>query len=116
MQGSDLFRLGHMLDAALHIQKVSSQRTRFDIEYDDELPYALMALFQILGEAARNVSPELKREHPEIEWSKIIGMRNKLAHGYFDIDYDLMWDIVRLQIPQLITRLEPLVDQLKLGF
>lgn len=63
----------------------------------------------ISGEAARKVSPEFKENHPEIPWSLIIGMRNRLIHEYFRNYHGKVWEVVEKDIPQLIALLEPLV-------
>jgi len=68
-----------------------------------------MHLVQIVGEAARNVSPSLKQAHPEIPWLEIVAMRHRLVHDYLHIDVDLVWDVVEQDIATLITQIEPLV-------
>mgnify|MGYP001379995470 CR=1 FL=1 len=64
---------------------------------------------EIMGEAARRVSSQFRDRHPEIPWKEIIGLRNVLSHQYDIINYEEIYGIVRGQIPELITRLEPLV-------
>jgi uncharacterized protein with HEPN domain len=66
------------------------------------LTYALI----IIGEAATAVSPEYRQEHPEIPWKQISGMRNRLIHGYFATDPDIVWDTVSVYIPELVKQLE----------
>ena len=68
-----------------------------------------MRRIQIIGEAARKVSPEFKEDHPEFPWSMIIGMRNRLIHEYFRIIPEKVWEVVEQDIPVLIALLEPLV-------
>jgi uncharacterized protein with HEPN domain len=74
------------------------------------LQLALARLMEIVGEAANRVSSETQRQHPEIPWPQIIGMRNRLIHGYDVVDYDLLWDTVREDLPPLISALEELLD------
>ena len=78
--------------------------------YADELrQQAVMRLIQIIGEAARKVSPEYEQAHPEIPWRLIIGMRNRLVHEYFRIDPRKVWEVVEKDLPTLIPLLETLL-------
>ena len=66
-------------------------------------------LFEIIGEAARRVSQVYKEYHEEIPWPKMISMRNRISHEYDKVDHEILWDIVHVEVPQLIALLEPLV-------
>lgn len=68
-----------------------------------------MRVIQIIGEAARHISPEYQAEHPEIPWREIIGMRHRLVHDYVDIDPVRGWEVVQKDIPELIILLTPLI-------
>jgi uncharacterized protein with HEPN domain len=116
MSNKDQYRLRHMLDAALEIADFLEGRERLDLFNDRKLALSIVALYQILGEAAQKVSPEFRADHPEIEWSPMARMRDRITHGYFDIDYDIIWDTSKNKLPPLITRLEPLVTQERLDF
>ena len=63
----------------------------------------------IIGEAASQLSDDVQRSNPHIEWGRITGMRNRLVHGYFDTDLGVVWDTVSNDLPTLIAQLEPLV-------
>jgi uncharacterized protein with HEPN domain len=84
-------------------------RQKDDIRDDRMLAFALMKAIEIIGEAASKVSPELKRSLPSIPWTDIVGMRNRLIHAYSDVDYDILWDAVTLEVDPLIRDLEKLV-------
>ncbi|HET6400901.1 MAG TPA: HepT-like ribonuclease domain-containing protein [Candidatus Kapabacteria bacterium] len=103
-----------MLDAAREIVGFLEGRDRLDLFNDRKLALSIVALYQILGEASKKVSPEIRADHPEIEWSPIARMRDRIAHGYFDIDYDIIWDTAKNKLPNLIARLEPLITQERL--
>lgn len=68
--------------------------------------------FEILGEASRRLSDEFRSEHPEIEWSRMIGLRNVIAHQYEDVDYLILWDIITRILPELQLQLEALLPPL----
>ena len=55
----------------------------------------------VIGEAARNVSEDFRDSHPEVRWSKMVGLRNRITHGYFDIDADVVYNVVEYDIPEL---------------
>ena len=62
-----------------------------------------------IGEAASRISADTRQAYPEIPWSQIVGMRNRLVHAYFDINLDILWQVVQDDLPALIAQLEPLV-------
>ena len=66
---------------------------------------------ELIGEAASNVSDAMRATHPEIPWRKIIGQRNVLIHDYGDVDDDLVWNLVELEIPRLVSNLEQFVQE-----
>ena len=72
---------------------------------------ALTQLVEIVGEAANRISQTTQQRHPEILWVQIIGMRNRLIHGYDVIDLDVLWDTITDDLPPLIAALEELTDQ-----
>ena len=72
---------------------------------------ALTQLVEIVGEAANRISQTTQQRHPEIPRVQIIGMRNRLVHGYDVIDLDVLWDTITDDLPPLIAALEELTDQ-----
>ena len=74
------------------------------------LALALIKEVEIIGEAATRVSQELADANPQIPWAKAAGMRNRLIHAYFDIDFDILWETVVTAVPALATQLERLLD------
>jgi uncharacterized protein with HEPN domain len=66
---------------------------------------------EIIGEAAKNLSPDFKRQYKEIEWKKISGLRDKMIHGYFGVNWDIVWDVMRNQIPKLKVQVENILEK-----
>ena len=64
---------------------------------------------EVIGQAARLVSQELRTAHPEIPWEQMIGMRNRLIHEYFRVSLTILWDTVQNDLPELVAKIEPLV-------
>ncbi len=69
-----------------------------------------MRAIEIIGEAAGRVSDEVHRSSPEIPWSLIVSMRNRLIHAYFDIDHEILWKTVTNELPALLPRLQALIN------
>ncbi len=108
----DSVSLRQILDHASEAIALVENRTRADLDQDRVLSLALVQLVQIVGEAARRVSDPLRAQHPEIPWSEIIALRNRLIHGYDTIDFDILWQIVTSDLPSLIEKVEQ-IDRLR---
>lgn len=112
LKDEDIVRLRHMLDAACRAAKFAQGRSRADLDTDDMFALALARLLEILGEAAKNVSPQCRQDYPQIPWKSVAGTRDHLIHGYFDVDLDIVWEIVTADLPPLIAELEKIVSLL----
>ena len=95
----------HMLDEIDFIQSQLPGRDFEKFEADPVLKRAFVRSLEIIGEAAKKISDEFKNQHREIEWRKITGLRDRLIHGYFGVDYRIVWDVA-------VNKLPPLRDQL----
>jgi uncharacterized protein with HEPN domain len=109
MPKGDLLYLGHMLDVSLQVISKVEGISREDYDQDENLRLALTHLIQMIGEAARRVSEESRQRYPLIPWSAIIGMRHKVVHDYLDIDFDVVWAVAKIDLPELVSLLEPIV-------
>lgn len=72
---------------------------------------AVVRNFEVIGEAAKNVSKDLKTKHPEVEWKNIAGLRDKLIHFYFGIDYKIVWNITKKELPKLRKQINEIFKQ-----
>jgi uncharacterized protein with HEPN domain len=106
MTPEDLIRIRHVLDAVKEALAFSKDKCREDLDNNRMLTLAIVKELEIIGEAASKLTPEFKAMQPHIPWVDIVGMRNRLTHGYFDIDLDRVWDTV-------LEDLEPLRDGLE---
>jgi uncharacterized protein with HEPN domain len=109
MRKDDFVYLGHMLDMARKAIERTQGIARSQYDKDETLQLALAHLIQIIGEAARRVSEGTRRAHTEIPWSEIIGMRHKVVHDYLQVDNDIVWDVVKVDLPPLLAALERIV-------
>lgn len=109
MPKDDLLYFGHMLDVARKAIGNTQGINRESYDKNENLRLALIHLVQTLGEAARRVSPEGQARHPEIPWREMIGMRNKIVHDYLGVDEDVIWNVVTVDMPPLVAKLEKIV-------
>jgi uncharacterized protein with HEPN domain len=108
---SDIARLRHMLDYARKAVNFSRNRSRADFDADEILSLATIHAIEILGEAANSISIDLRKRHPNIPWDLISGTRNRLIHGYIDVDLDIIWTIIKHDLPPLIKKLERIISE-----
>lgn len=113
MDKKDLNRLEHMLDAAQAVLKHIAHKSISDLEADRLLLGGIIRELLLIGEAANAVSDNAKAKISDIPWRKIIGMRNQLIHGYFDISYRIIWHTVNEDIPSLISLLEKVLKSIR---
>lgn len=112
MLRDDKVFLAHIRDSCLEAIEIMGGSSLDEMRADKMQRYALLKLLEIIGEASMNVSPELKIEHPEIPWKKMAGLRNRLVHGYMDVDYSIVHETVIKDIPLLLTSIESLMEVL----
>ena len=98
-----------MLDAARKAVTLVGGRSRPEVATDELSQLALARLLEIVGEASGKVSPGYQAAHSEVPWQSMGGLRNRLAHAYFDVDLDILLDIVAKDLPPLIRQLEDLL-------
>jgi uncharacterized protein with HEPN domain len=105
----DIVRLQHMVDAANEALSFVADKSKTELEADRALALALVKSIEIVGEAASKVSRELRSRPPEIPWADIIGMRNRLIHSYFDVNLDIVWQTVTLELPPVVMEIQKLL-------
>ncbi|MDO9509631.1 MAG: DUF86 domain-containing protein [Thermovirgaceae bacterium] len=111
MQPKDYTRLKHMMEYAEEAKDLAIETTRDKLATDRKLELALTRLVEIIGEAAARVSTQTREKYPDIPWIEMIGLRNRLIHGYDAVDLDILWDILMEDLPPLIQRLKVLLDK-----
>jgi uncharacterized protein with HEPN domain len=98
-----------IIEAAKLAVRYVAEKTQEEFLHDTLCQDAVIRRLEIIGEAARRLSPAARTSLPELTWNAMIGMRNLLIHEYDDVDLSIVWDTVRIDLPALINALEPLV-------
>lgn len=80
---------------------------------DDKTSYAVVRCVEIIGEAAKNVPYDIRRKYPTIPWQKMAGMRDKVAHFYFGIEFKKVWLVVKKDIPVLKTQIQKVLEDME---
>ena len=105
-------RLRHMLDAAREAVQMAQGKARADLDADRALNLSLVRLLEIVGEAASRVPVSERAQYSGIPWMQIVGLRNRLIHGYDNVDFDILWEIVSQDLPLLIAELEKIFSSI----
>lgn len=106
MPRNDRTTLERMLETARRIRTLPDGASREQFESDDVTHLALLHLIRRLGEAASRLSADFRAEHPEFPWAEMIGMRNRIVHGYDDLDPDIIWRVATEDIEPVIAALD----------
>lgn len=109
MSKDDLVRCRHMLDSATEAVELIQGKSRSDLDANRVLSLALVRLLEIVGEAANKVTTTTGLQYPNIPWSQIVSLRNRLIHGYDTINLDILWKILTEDLPALITQLKRII-------
>ena len=110
MKPEDRIRLQHMLDAAREIEGFVGNSSFGEFLDNRLLVNGVVRSLEVIGEAAAQVSAELKNDLIDIPWRDIVSMRNRLIHAYFDINYQVVWRTVKNDLPTLVAQLKPLLE------
>lgn len=109
-KNDDLSRLKHIRDAAKEALFFVKERTRQDLNSDRLLSLALVRLIEIIGEAANGVSEPCRTQYNTIPWRQMIGMRNRLVHAYFEVDLDIVWQVITHDLDSLLLKVETAIE------
>jgi len=107
------FYLNDILKSMLRIKEYIEGKGFNDFKKNYMVVDAVVRNFEIIGEASKNIPVTIRKKYPEIPWGKMYGLRNLISHEYFGIDYEMMWEIATISLPQNIKDLQRIIDELK---
>lgn len=102
----DTVSLRQVLDHAHEAMEMARSRSRKNLDEDRMFSLAMTRLLEIIGEAAGRVAPATRGRIPDVPWEDVVGMRNRIIHGYDVVDLNIVWDVVQLDLPPLATAIE----------
>ena len=111
MSSFPLEYLRHILEETEYLMNRSAGISKEDFLQDETLKRAFVRSIEIIGEAVKKVPADIKDKYSHLEWRAIAGMRDKLIHDYFGIDYDIVWDVVTTKVPELHQKIKEILDR-----
>ena len=112
MKNENSLRLRHILDAINAISSYTQDSDETQFSQDAMRHDAVIRQIEIIGEAITHLTDDLRKEHPDIPWKKIVGTRNRLIHGYTSVSLRVVWKIVKTELPKLKTGVEEILKHL----
>lgn len=109
---SDKVRINHILDAITEIELYISNSTFDDFKRNSMMHFACIKQLEIIGEATNHISDTIQQSYPDLQWREIIGLRNILVHDYFGVDVNVIWNIVKKDIPVFKIKIEKIYNSL----
>lgn len=103
--------LDDIISSCEKIQRYTHGMTFPQFVEDERTLDAVVRNIEIVGEAVRRIPEDMRRRHPEVEWIKIVALRNIVAHEYFGIDEEIIWDVVQNEVPLLLSQIQHILRE-----
>ena len=102
-----------ILESIRLIKKYGGNLSKENLDNNQELKDSIVRRLEIIGEAVKNIPDDFKDKYPEVPWKKIAGLRDIIIHAYFNIDLDIMWDIIKEDLPDLKNKIKNILEKLE---
>lgn len=110
MSRSETEYLRHIQDEARYLVETSQELTWEEFNGDETMKRAFVRSIEVIGEATKNLSDDLRERYSEVEWRAMAGMRDRLIHGYFGVDYEIVWDVATREAPKLKKQISEILQ------
>ncbi len=111
MKKDDTIYLQHIFDSIQQIETYLQGVSREHFLQTKLLQDGVVRQLEIIGEASRNLSNEIRQHHPEVPWSQMIGLRNRVIHAYFNVSLEIVWEITQNDLPVLKRQINDILGQ-----
>jgi len=105
----DIEFLSDIKEAVKRIKEYIKEMTLDKFLKDKKTQDAVVRNLQIIGEAVKNITADFKKKHTDIEWKKIAGLRDKITHYYFGVNWDIVWDVAKNKLPKLLGKIKDIL-------
>jgi len=109
----DKIRLQHIYDAIIEIENYLDNQSFDQFMENSMMRFASIKQLEIIGEASNHISGETKSRFSKIEWAQIVGMRNVFIHEYFGVDQQIVWEIIKTDLPDLKIKIEETLNSIE---
>jgi uncharacterized protein with HEPN domain len=113
MKRAELLFVNDILQSIVNIKNFSKSLTKETFKKNVLKQSAIIRQFEIIGEAVKNISTATRKKYPHVEWRKIAGSRDVFIHGYFMVDLDKVWDLIKKEVPKLEKQVKRIRDDVE---
>jgi uncharacterized protein with HEPN domain len=106
--------LNHIVDEADYLIRDSANISYSEFEKNETLKRSFVRALEVIGEAAKNIPNDFRKKHPQIPWKDIAGLRDILIHRYFGINYKMVWDVIKNQVPDLKIKIQSILKEMEM--
>jgi len=111
MSRSETEYLRHIQDEARYLAEAGREVSWNEFSSDKTLKRAFVRSIEVIGEATKNLSTEIRDRHSDVEWRAMAGMRDQLIHGYFGVDYEIVWEVATEKAPELRDAIDAILEE-----